>query len=318
MAVLTRDILYGQDSSSTDIVLLGYHLADPAIGNRKPEVAVAGVNVPSENISVFYDRINVALTPELREKINLASNLCEPFRPFALKVMTFREKRHWWPFWEKVETQTFSMMVDPPRRYRIEAIADFHGVEVTEKISKFVSATSAKIWVRSGGGPRSHSESTNVTVTIPDEGNYVKSDAYWTHVGGADGTGISDVSRAGQVVSASGWIRGKSWNRGRAWGHLRLDVEYFIEKRKRTPVENVTIGSTSMGKESAFLAFYSTQGPLKSLRIIIRNEGCDKILDTIGLSLPEVFNGTARTTSRNGIFDAEVTKNSIKLSLSEI
>ncbi len=87
-----KGFLDSRDQNDADVSVLGYLLADPRLNYKKPEVKIDGQVVPDKFVGAFYDRINIQIPDDLKEKIRFSNPPCAPRKTFRIELTTHYKK----------------------------------------------------------------------------------------------------------------------------------------------------------------------------------------------------------------------------------
>ena len=276
-----------RDQNDADIVILGYLLADPQLAYKKPEVKIDGETIPPNFIGAFYDRINVQIPDNLKDKIRFANSPCSPRKTFRIEIIAHYQK----PLlglvkWGTETTVPLSLNSLPGRvTYDVKIVGSatrtftVHEPRAFSNVSPYIS-----VGCEDGA-------STSVAWNVPSDAKEVNGSGRWIETSNLKQESASAVPN-GSTIVAQGTIVGldkqgvivKNCPGG---GHARLEVfgTYFMDVDHKEPYEYPT-QSTIVNEPARCMLPTEISLPLSTASVVRSGS----------------WVSASSTTSRSGIF----------------
>ncbi len=287
-----------------DIEILGFLLSDPRLDRKPPEVTVDGVTIPGSALSIREDRIHVQVPRELKERLGVDNEACNPRRTFPITVTSyFAEPRGWWVFgWNDEKNAEFRVnALAAPDRYDIEV--SHRGVRTTRswvERSFETTETYRNVGCRQTVGADARWEA-------PEGARRIQCSARWNRISNLKSQRAT-CAIGGRVVTGTGTITGRDRQfgncpgGGHAW--FQLSGSYEMPRDTRQDVAS----SKQAFRADAPLDFSAVIGIEAGLSdvhvgVVLRRHQCGEDLDRIAIPVarPDL---RVEQRSRDGRFSA--------------
>lgn len=321
--MMVHDIYSELPQKGYDLELLGFNWIDSDL-KKSPLVKVSDEVVPGSNLSIQEDRIQISLPTSIRNKIGYTNDRCARRGSFAASVEAFyNTKKQYLIFSTKTETsaayRAFALASPETLTAKVKTVAT---QKAQTDIAQTFSVKSGQVTV----GCESN-QSGGARFVAPDGAKEMNCTAAWVDVSNIkDRTASCAVG--GTVATASGTLRGRDLDcsvqtvltggllgqiagrknvcncRGGGHAWLELSGTYKISQTSETPFPSDVLTYQFLHDVNASLP----AGSGKTIRRIdteIARTGCDRVLDTITMHLPEETTRVATQSSEKGLFKAE-------------
>ena len=318
-----------------DIEILGFHLSDPKLGNKVPDIKVGGQKIPLSAISLQQDRIQIKLPSAIRDAVRFGDTTCSPREGFPIELTVFSSNDSgWWKLWKAKEVSlAFRSFVLPAPDYFTADVTYDGNMNTHVDQPHTYSHTSGNITMGC-----EESKSTIVPFTVPVGAAALQCSASWVEtsnlkassqncaVGGnvVTGTGSAtgldrDCYVVGQVI---GWVFGERnvCNcRGGGSGKLQISGTYNTTENSSTLLKNVSAGSFSYpGKSEANYSLPNDSSVSKTaVDVNIHRRECTAQFDHVHIAVPANPHSPASANSEKGFIKAQLINDQMSLKMPE-
>lgn len=319
--MVVHDIYSEIARKGIDLELLGLNLTDPKLDFKAPVVKVAGEVVPSANISVQEDRVQVILPEAIKAKVGLRENYCAPRASFPVSLQSFFKTDRSFIFIDlgKETSITYNAFALPSPEVFLANVS-FSGVTRSQSDStESFKNKSGEVTVgceEDRGG--------TVSVTLPDRAKEVTCKWDWVDPANIKNRSANCVV-AGSTVSATGTITGldrdcvvsdilggglikvivgrKTACNCRGGGHAWLQITgtYKVEQAVEGPFAE-TVPPKRFSDILDIPIPSDTSRQIRSIEGEISRPMCQRALDHFKMNLPNEPTTVTSASSDNGLF----------------
>ena len=266
-----KGFLDQRDQNDADVALLGYLLADPQLNYQKPDIKIDGQAIPASYIGAFYDRVNVQIPDDLKNKIRFANSPCAPRKTFQIELTVHYKKPFLGSYRFGSETSVPLSLNSLPGRvtYDIRVLASAlrsftaHEPGAFSNVSPYISVGCEE------------SASTTVAWNVDPNAKQVNGSGRWIETSNLKGQSASAVPNGATVV-AQGTITGldkqgfivKNCPGG---GHARLEVygTFYTDVQRSQPYQYSTL--STIATQAAQFVFPSEIELPQSTAAVVRS-----------------------------------------------
>jgi hypothetical protein len=201
--MLVYDIYSQIPKKGFDLELLGLNLTDPTLNYKIPIVKVAGDVIPPSNISVQEDRVQVALTDSVKQKIGFKDDFCAPQSSFSVSMQAFYETSKnfvFIPIHSETSVTFTSFALKGPERF----VANITTSGITSTRTPDTKTFSVKQQGQVTFGCEENN-SGSISYKVPDGATVVNCTASWVDISNTK-TQSASCAVGGTTVTASGTL----------------------------------------------------------------------------------------------------------------
>jgi hypothetical protein len=301
------DLSPEEGDNPVDIEILGFFLSDPRLNRKPPIVTVDGVAMEASSLSIREDRIHVQVPQELKERLGVDNEACNPRRTFPITLTVFfAESRGWFIFARDVEVSAEfrANALVSPQRYDIEV-----SHEGTRSVRNWVERTFAtnEQYLNVGCRSSNHASARHV---VPEGARRIQCDASWNRISNLKAQNAT-CAVGGRTVTGTGTIVGRDTNLfgdcpggGHAWFQLSGSYQEPQDSRQSVSSGPQEFLATAPISLSANLGIPSGLSDV-TVAVTVRRHQCPEVFDRVDIpvSQPEL---RIEQASRNGRFTAVV------------
>ncbi|UCI19917.1 hypothetical protein FJ970_02795 [Mesorhizobium sp. B2-1-8] len=313
--VSIRDLTTDPAQHPSDVEIFGFHLSDPKLDRKAPQISVSGEQIPDDLISVQEDRIQVQIPDALKEKIGFGNKACDPRKTFQIAIMVFYSiQRGYWPIsWSSEKEMKFNANALPG--------ADLYDLKVTYSGTRTTNPlVSHTFSARSGYAAMGCEQTTSAAATyqLPQGAQEIQCSAAWVDTSNI-GSSSQNCAVGGLVATGSGSMRGRNKDcikippfgpnvcncPGGGHGTLQISGTYKVPEPTNEDLTGVEVGAYVLKGGSDVSASLPEDATviIKKVEVSVARRACEAQLDSISINVPNA-NQRLSQTSKLGLFQA--------------
>ncbi len=308
--MLVGDLRENPKKGPADIELFGFNVRNKTL-NKNPSVAINGVEIPSNLISVKDQIVLVDLPEKLKQDLHFGETPCVVRDTFSVSVTFYTVEAHgFWPFASTKEApRNFELHALPSaRNFDLFVSYDFERPRYSSKTESF-SQKSPLVSAECG-----QTTPTMVGFDAPPEARDITCAASWVDIRAAKSLSQS-CHVEGKSVKASGAITAFAMvcsdprlcncsEAGR--GRLQIDGAYKIQQTSYDKIFDVALGKYSLPAESEVTipVKFEPEAKLRQIGISFKRKACPETIDHLRIVFDVADALVVKGISKSGLFHA--------------